>query len=81
MQGYFAIHEDDECWKFETGGRQYPEACVRVTLDYVPNLNGRDIAVWGGKCTVVASCLLFMWSPKDTAQLIARLRQCESVRW
>ena len=72
------MQEVDECWHFETGGRQYPEECVRVKLDYVPNRNGRDVTLWGGKRTVVASCLSFMWSPKDTARLIACLRQCAS---
>lgn len=67
-KGYFAIHEDDECWKFETGGRQYPEACVRVTLDYVPNLNGRDIAVWGDNdhCAYLYNSLYIMQHYTDT---------------
>jgi len=62
------MKEAGECWQFETGGRQYPEKAVLVKLDYVPNRNGTDITVWGGKGTVVASCLSFMWCPKDTTQ-------------
>jgi hypothetical protein len=74
------MKEGNECWQFETGGPQYPEKCVVVMLDYVPNHNGTDITVLGGKRTVVPP-LLFMWSPKDTAQLVACLCQCASLRW
>jgi len=46
-KGYFAMKEVDECWHFQTGGRQYPEEAILVKLDYVPNRNGTDITVWG----------------------------------
>jgi len=81
VQGYFAALANDECWQFETGGRQYPEDCVLVKLDYFPKRNGSEIDVLAGKCTFVASCLSFMWSPKNAAQLIACLRQYASLRW
>jgi hypothetical protein len=82
MLGYFAMKEVDECWQFQAGGLQYPEECVLVKLDYVPDRNGTDMTVWGGKRTViVASTLSFMWSPKYAAQLIACSCQCASLRW
>jgi hypothetical protein len=62
------MKELDKCWEFKTGGLQYPEDGVLVKLTYVPNRNETDITFWGGKGTVVASCLSFMLSPKDTAQ-------------
>ena len=81
MQGYFAALANDECWQFETGGRQYPEHYVRVNVDYFRKRKGSEIDVLAGKCTFVASCLSFMWSPKNAAQLIACLRQYASLRW
>jgi len=73
------MKEADECWQFQAGGRRYPEECVLVKFFYVPDRNGTDMSVWGGKRTViVASSLSFMWSPKDTAQLITCSCQCVS---
>jgi len=75
------MNEVDECWQFETGGKQYPDECVLVKFVYLPKRNGSDNHVYRGKCTVVASCLSIMWSPKDTAQLTACLLKCASLRW
>jgi len=65
------MEEVDECWQFETGSQQYPKKCVSVQLDYVPDHNRTAITVWGGKRTVVASSLSFMWSSKYMAQHIS----------
>ena len=75
------MEEAEECWRFQTGGREYPKECALVKLDYVPNSNGRDFTVWGGKRTVVASSLSLMWSPKNTAQPLACLRHFASPKW
>jgi hypothetical protein len=74
------MEEAEDCWRFQKGGQHYPEEGALVKLDYVPNINGRDFTVWGGKRTVVASSLSLMWSPKDTAHTYACLRHFASPK-